>query len=163
MPDIAESTNVGAPTCPRDGVVLVNGALESISFHKCPTCHGVSVSAHHLTELLEKMIGRLKKNPGRFRLAPSVPDHGKKAACPNCGVEMKNGPYGRSSVVVDWCETCETLWLDTFELGAICVHHAKKHHDLSLSSVPAGADPAENFVAWWLMVHFIPLDIDLGI
>jgi len=151
------------PICPRDAAALMNGALEDIRFHKCPKCHGVSVQASRLTELLEDMIVRLKKNPGKFKLAPAVPDRGQKAACPDCGVEMANGPYDDSTVVVDRCEACDKLWLDTFELGAICVHHAKKRHGLNLSPTPTGSDPAQDFVAWWLLMHFIPLDIDLGI
>lgn len=151
------------PTCPRDGAVLVSGELESIPFHKCPQCHGVYLTASRVTELLERMIDRLKKDPRAFRLAPAVPDRGDGVACPDCGAEMANGPYDDSSVMIDRCDACDRLWLDTFELGAICVHHAKKHHDLDLRPLTRAGTPAKDFVAWWLMMHFIPLEIDLGI
>jgi len=146
--------------CPRDGVTdLIAGELESIPFRKCPACHGVSLQSASLNDLLEKMLENLKASPGRYRLIPKVPDRGAGVRCPDCGKEMQNGPYKDSNIVVDTCEACGSVWLDTFELGAICVHYAKTEQGIDLCPPGPGGEPLEGHAVWWLGRHFIPLEI----
>lgn len=154
--------NTKETKCPRDGVTaLVAGELESIPFRKCPACHGVSVDADRLPELLEQMTENLKSSPGRYRLIPKVPDRGAGVPCPDCGKEMDNAPYDDSDVIVDTCRACNSVWLDTFELGAACVHYAKKQHGLDLCPSGPGGDPIEGHAMWWLSRNFVPLGLGI--
>ena len=108
--------------CPRCEIELVTETKvepkQSLEYHSCSLCEGIWVSKEVLN-YLERI-----QEP----VAIEILDIDKKLDqligldCPSCGENhlMKKAEHPRDErVIMDYCETCEGVWLDKGELRAI--------------------------------------------
>ena len=112
--------------CPRDGAQLDMGAFHDVPMCLCPTCQGSLVHQRRMNALLDVMSKELQRTIPLDAPLDRVPDKGPNVPCPACSTQMENYGYmGVHFVMVDSCNACRLLWLDTFELGAMSVQFAR--------------------------------------
>jgi Zn-finger nucleic acid-binding protein len=105
-------TKIACPVC---ATVLADGAIESHCMRYCQHCRGMLVA---MDDFLADLRAR-RDWPAQV-LAPRGSDNGRVLACPNCGRQMEEYPYGGGgNVNIDSCESCGLLWLDRGELRRI--------------------------------------------
>jgi Zn-finger nucleic acid-binding protein len=92
---------------------------ESFPVHYCRNCRGLLTPRASFATVVQRRRAWALDQPG-----PIVPldrsELDRKLACPVCKGRMITHPYyGPGNVVIDNCDTCDSIWLDFGELGQI--------------------------------------------
>jgi Zn-finger nucleic acid-binding protein len=122
--------------CPRDKAFLEYGHFHDIEMYRCPECLGILVEQRRLPKLLEEMSRELLKTISLDVPLDTVEDKGHISVCPECRSEMENYGYmGSPHVMIDRCKKCNSIWLDTDELGAMSLMHARTQKRIETAQI----------------------------
>jgi Zn-finger nucleic acid-binding protein len=115
-----------AVLCPRCSVDLNPGKYHQIDVGLCPECSGVLMDRGDLIQLLSRMSKDIEQEVGPDYPIEPLPDKGGTIRCPRCSAAMENYGYmGARYAIIDFCPKCDILWLDTKELGVMCLQYMK--------------------------------------
>lgn len=108
--------------CPRCNVALNKSTLKdvklSLEVDECNTCGGVWFDKGELTQI-DKIIEPVFLE---IRKIPKEKEQLKALTCPSCGngVRLEKAEHPKDNkVVMDYCVSCNGIWLDKGELEAI--------------------------------------------
>lgn len=106
--------------CPKCGVELKTKVLGSIEVDECESCKGVWLEKGELEEVKEETDPNLDwldfeiwKHPEKFKSGSAGVD------CPVCGTRTASLEYGDTGVEINYCATCQGIWLEKDELPKI--------------------------------------------
>ncbi|PCJ40045.1 MAG: hypothetical protein COA99_09740 [Moraxellaceae bacterium] len=106
--------------CPRCTSLLVDGEYENEEAKFCKGCSGVLIKQRSLQKILAKLSHDLYSSIDINMVLPPVSDSGALGSCPECGAHMDHYGYMESNkVMIDCCDSCNSLWLDPLELVAM--------------------------------------------
>jgi Zn-finger nucleic acid-binding protein len=104
--------------CPVCSTPLVRAALAKVPIVYCTGCRGMLIPM----QALEALADELRTGQGS-EVVPTVPGKDelqRKINCPQCHHAMDAHYYaGPGNVVIDSCEDCSLIWLDSGELMRI--------------------------------------------
>ncbi len=130
VPPISGATkgNSTADWCPNCGAKLNSYSAYSMAFEGCPKCKGLWLIKDELRKLKNKVEGGslrwLNTEIENLENASAVKT---KRPCVKCkGVNMVSVIFGKSKIVIDWCEKCSGMWLDRGEFEAITEYLRKE-------------------------------------
>jgi Zn-finger nucleic acid-binding protein len=112
------SAQTGAP-CPRCGTGLVESVLEGQASQACPQCRGVMLSNDSFGSIVRQR--RADYRGADLFPQPMNPDQVSDTVdCPVCSQTMEIHPYyGPGNQMIDSCNRCGLVWIDSGELTAI--------------------------------------------
>ncbi|MGD9652539.1 MAG: zf-TFIIB domain-containing protein [Candidatus Dadabacteria bacterium] len=106
--------------CPKCRVELKTKVLGSIEVDECESCKGVWLEKGELEEVKDETDPNLDwldfeiwKHPEKFKSSSTGVD------CPVCGTTTASLEYGDTGVEINYCGTCQGIWLDKDELPKI--------------------------------------------
>jgi len=106
--------------CPACGHTLKSTKLVNVQADQCPNCKGVWLDRDELRlakddadQDLDWMDFEIWKHRDLFEVEP------RHLKCPNCKTELVAIRYGSTKVTIDYCRTCEGIWLDRSEFKRI--------------------------------------------
>ena len=102
--------------CPRCKIEMQLLRVNEIELDACPKCMGIWFD----TTELDKIIGSEKSFEEMAYLSETL---GGNINCPNC--EKKMGYTTIKNNTIDFCKTCEGIWLDPGELTELAGHLPK--------------------------------------
>jgi len=101
--------------CPICNVPLVNAAVAKIRILYCTRCRGMLISMQVFEALVEQL--RTERSGAAPQPTADASDLRRKIDCPQCHHRMDTHFYaGPGNVVIDSCENCCLIWLDSGEL-----------------------------------------------
>ena len=104
--------------CPLCNIPLVHAVLAKNPIIYCTGCKGILIQMAMLEGLIEEL--RDERGAGAAQAAPDKEDLRRKINCPQCHHPMDAHFYaGPGNVVIDSCEDCSLIWLDSGELMRI--------------------------------------------
>ena len=125
VPDAPERIRVLAALeppvpCPVCAQPLADAVLEEgYRVLHCATCRGVLLERRMFAEVVERRRAAAT-GPGAIPGALDPRELTRSVACPQCRQRMDVHPYyGPGNVIIDSCAHCDTVWLDSGELGQI--------------------------------------------
>jgi Zn-finger nucleic acid-binding protein len=106
-------------TCPRCWHQLVEAGLDGYNVDHCPQCRGLLMDNATFA-----IVTRNRRSKYRGPELPAQPINPKRLQefvdCPQCGDRMDVHPnYGPGQAVIDSCEECDLVWLDSAEMTSI--------------------------------------------
>jgi Zn-finger nucleic acid-binding protein len=111
---------VYAMDCPRCDQQLDCRTIDKLEVLECAGCGGAWFGEDELRRLKDRsdpdlswLDFELWDNPDRFHVSM------KPAACPSCERKMAAIDYGATGIEVDYCTTCNGVWLDSGEFEKI--------------------------------------------
>ncbi len=107
--------------CPACGNSLNLHSIFSMEFEGCPKCKGIWLIKDELRQLKNKVEG------GSLRWLNEEIENMEKTSvistkrfCVKCKTaRMVSVIFGKSSILIDWCQRCHGMWLDRGEFEAI--------------------------------------------
>jgi Zn-finger nucleic acid-binding protein len=106
--------------CPVDGHDLKPAKLLTLQIDQCPDCKGVwldrdelRLAKDHADPDLNWVDFEIWKHPDLFTVEP------RHLKCPQGHSELVAVRYGETKVTVDYCGTCQGVWLDRGEFKRI--------------------------------------------
>ena len=106
--------------CPACGHNLKPTPLLSVQVDQCPNCKGVWLDRDELRLAKDQadpdlgwMDFEIWKHPDLFEVGP------RHLNCPKCQTDLLALRYGETKVQVDYCRTCQGIWLDRGEFKRI--------------------------------------------
>lgn len=123
--------------CPRCDTPLKSGRYENEAAMLCYSCSGVMLKQRTLTKVLDRLSTDFAAIVDVNSTIQVVRDKGPIRNCPQCrGVTEYYGYMEGKIVMVDFCSSCNWLWIDSTELQAITKMYVqfqkvKTHIDLS--------------------------------
>jgi Zn-finger nucleic acid-binding protein len=109
---LGETSNQACPIC---NIPLVNAAIAKIRILYCTRCRGMLISMQVFEALIEQL--RTERSAAAPQPAADASDLHRKIDCPQCHHRMDTHFYaGPGNVVIDSCENCCLIWLDSGEL-----------------------------------------------
>lgn len=107
-------------TCPVCDVALVDQSLGEIRARKCPDCEGLWLTEEELRQVKDQADPQLRwmdfelwEHPERFRASR------RDRKCPGCEAPLVELAYADTGVEVDFCRSCQGVWLEAGELDDI--------------------------------------------
>ena len=107
-------------TCPKCIVKLDRKNIGEIEVEECHQCKGIWFERDELRQAkdttdpdLNWMDFDIWKHHDKFTSQESPLD------CPACGVKTRGIRYGSTSIEIDYCTSCEGIWLDKGEFEKI--------------------------------------------
>jgi Zn-finger nucleic acid-binding protein len=86
----------------------------------------VLMDRRDLIQLLSRMSKDIEQEVGPDYPIEALPDKGGGIDCPRCSSPMENYGYMEARyAIIDFCPRCDILWLDTKELGVMCLQYMK--------------------------------------
>ena len=134
--------------CPRCYEDLSPNKIDDIDISCCQNCSGVLLKQRNLNRVLKVLCDRLEHKFCANTLIDSVPDVGEVVSCPECASSMENYGYMESNkVLIDYCDNCNSIWLDTFELLAMVDMYgvSMKYQEYLNKTAYEGADLMASF------------------
>jgi Zn-finger nucleic acid-binding protein len=105
--------------CPRDKSELETITLHDTQVEKCSTCAGMFVKHGALNRIAEYTAGDLEFSTVDGDTLQHDDEYGA-TACPNDGTVMRKVDFNvDTSIILDYCSSCEGFWLDGDELERI--------------------------------------------
>jgi Zn-finger nucleic acid-binding protein len=131
---------VGEPVganCPLCRVPLVSALIEDETVCYCGHCRGFLAEIDTFAVIVTKR--RAFHGPNEKHTDPFDPAELKRVlTCPNCHQRMDTHPYfGGGNAVVDTCEPCGLIWLDTGDL-TIIQRYVPHVHQIERTLTPLG-------------------------
>ena len=106
--------------CPKCGVELAPHRVEDVAAQRCPSCDGLWVDEEAFRQAKDRaepnavwMDVALWKDHERFHV------RARELACPGCSKTLVALRYDRTPVEVDYCPTCQGIWLDREEFERV--------------------------------------------
>jgi Zn-finger nucleic acid-binding protein len=108
--------------CPKcQKVEMSSESHEGITIDRCPVCKGISLDKGELESLLGKELGNQADNLSSTATSDAMDT--APAYCFKCKKEMM--PLtGAADIRFEWCETCESIFLDKGELATLQIFEA---------------------------------------
>ncbi|HMF40494.1 MAG TPA: zf-TFIIB domain-containing protein [Polyangia bacterium] len=107
--------------CPRCRQPLERAELRKVPVEACKGCKGTFVAQIDLTRLLESLSAALHSFDPEAEIE-KVADANDRIDCPRCAKPMDRDDYCAAGVVFfDRCNSCQRLWFDADELGAMAL------------------------------------------
>lgn len=101
--------------CKRCDTDMQTVFYEGVAIQLCMSCKGVYLTRRRLEIIKDSREIEIAKDTPKPRKGPEVP-----RCCPNCQDIMKKAKYGKiRPTMIDYCETCNGIWLDKGELASI--------------------------------------------
>jgi Zn-finger nucleic acid-binding protein len=142
--------------CPVCSTPLVRAALDKVPIVYCTGCRGMLIPM----QALEALADELRTGQGS-EAVPTVPGKDelqRRINCPQCHHAMDAHYYaGPGNVVIDSCEDCSLIWLDSGELMRIA--RATNNSTLPPESSPLESDDPEQSPDWNYMEKRAASDI----
>ena len=113
--------------CPACTKTLEKKFFRSIELYRCGTCGGFWVRKNMLGDVLNRYMAMMEKRADtkrgfRTRVNPAITETSKRS-CPNCRGAMRKQNYAyNSNVIVDICDDCAGIWLESGEIEKIARH-----------------------------------------
>jgi len=107
--------------CPACGASLNLYTVFSMPFEGCPKCKGIWLVKDELRKLKNKVEdGSLRWLNDEIENLEKTSAISTKRLCPQCkNARMVSVTFGKSAVLIDWCQQCQGVWLDGGEFEAI--------------------------------------------
>jgi Zn-finger nucleic acid-binding protein len=99
--------------CPRCKIEMQLLRVNEIELDACPKCMGIWFDSSEL----DKIIGSKKSFEEEAYLSKPL---GGNIDCPSC--RQKMGYLTINNTTIDFCKTCEGIWLDAGELTELAGH-----------------------------------------
>jgi Zn-finger nucleic acid-binding protein len=106
--------------CPKCKEELTHKEIGGIEVDECPTCKGVWYEKDELRQAkdtydsdLNWMDFEILKHKDQFKSTSCV------HLCPTCQEPMVSLEYGKSKVIINYCQSCQGTWLDKGEFKKI--------------------------------------------
>jgi len=107
--------DTSSQTCPICNTPLANAAIAKTRILYCTTCRGMLISMGVFQDLIDEL--RTAQSGASRQPQADKGDLNRKIACPQCHHRMDAHFYaGPGNVVIDSCENCCVIWLDSGEL-----------------------------------------------
>ncbi|PKK91120.1 MAG: hypothetical protein CVV64_04955 [Candidatus Wallbacteria bacterium HGW-Wallbacteria-1] len=101
------------PLCKIDSLTPVR-PLDFVEIDSCEMCNGLWFDKGELAQLTRKD----RDFPNLDEVLKQA--HKGEKSCPRCNVPMDEFPYAPNSrLLVDYCTSCEGIWLDPMEFGTV--------------------------------------------
>jgi len=105
--------------CPRDGAELQTMSFGDVSAATCPTCRGMYLQHGELNRLVEPTAGDVEYSSVDGDTLEHPDEYGP-IRCPHDGTTMSKVDFNvDTTIILDYCPTCEGFWVDDGELDAI--------------------------------------------
>ncbi len=118
-------------SCPRCQKELEASQLDNISVRLCQACRGILIAHADLAQILESSWHAVSEEQAD-RLSFSAKEDWKSEpvlACPDCRQPMeKYGYMGMAAILIDRCDRCNLVWLDTAELQSMVLALAQTNY-----------------------------------
>jgi Zn-finger nucleic acid-binding protein len=117
----AQLEKAASDRCPACGTGLNVYEFRSMRFEGCPKCKGMWLVKDELRRLKNKVEdGNLRWLNDEIENIERASVIAAKRPCVNCkNVNMVSVLFGKSSLVIDWCQKCHGMWLDRGEFEAL--------------------------------------------
>ncbi|NNG01528.1 MAG: hypothetical protein HKM93_19225 [Desulfobacteraceae bacterium] len=106
--------------CPKCEVELTQTGIGSVEVDECEQCKGVWFDKDELRQAKDMTDADLNwmdfdiwKHEDRFKVKPSAIN------CPVCKTKTQTIDYGSSTIEVDYCPSCQGIWLEEHEFKKI--------------------------------------------
>ncbi len=117
--------------CPVCNIQLDEKQLESEIVDICSSCGGIFFDKGELESIvhLVEIFQQIKLSEPEIDTV-SQKEYDREFLCPECGVIMEKRDY--SGIYIDFCRTCEGIWLDNEEINALKLaeQHVQKNIEL---------------------------------
>jgi Zn-finger nucleic acid-binding protein len=131
--------------CPVCSTPLVRAALAKVPIVYCTGCRGMLIPMQALEALADEL--RTGQGSEAVPVVPGKDELQRKINCPQCHHVMDAHYYaGPGNVVIDSCEDCCLIWLDSGELMRIA--RATNDSPFSSESSPAESYAPEQSPDW---------------
>jgi Zn-finger nucleic acid-binding protein len=105
--------------CPRDNTALEMKSFGEVSAATCPTCRGMYLQHGELNRLAEPTVGDVEYSSVDGDTLQHPDEYGP-IRCPHDGATMSKVDFNvDTTIILDYCTTCEGFWVDEKELDAI--------------------------------------------
>jgi Zn-finger nucleic acid-binding protein len=112
--------------CPRCDQELCAGEIHGVQLDMCRACYGILLDRALLVTVLDVMAEALRETLDPALALEAVPDIGGEIICPRCRTTMdRHGYMDTKWVMIDSCQGCDVVWLDTDELGMISLLYVR--------------------------------------
>jgi Zn-finger nucleic acid-binding protein len=111
--------------CPRDGATLTNEKYEGVVVDRCPSCGGIWLDSGELRTIQETIENDYSTTLNKIDLVARAHELARQQKrpeidCPKCGGHLNPREYSYcSQILIDRCEQCGGVWLDSGELQAL--------------------------------------------
>jgi Zn-finger nucleic acid-binding protein len=106
-------------SCPVCAIPLVRASIEKHRIRYCERCRGMLISMDELPAIALDLRSRRQVTADAVH-PPDWSDLERKRRCPQCGEVLDTHLYGGAgNVIIDACERCSLVWLDSSELDRI--------------------------------------------
>lgn len=117
--------------CPRCQKPLETAQVDEIQVRVCQRCRGMLLEHPDLVKILESSWRAVSEKRAE-ELSFRAPDRWKEEPilrCPDCRQAMeKYGYMGLAAILIDRCDRCILVWLDTDELQNMVLALAKTNY-----------------------------------
>jgi Zn-finger nucleic acid-binding protein len=113
---IGGEVGVDCPQCSRSP--LERAEIDQFAAGYCRTCRGLLLSSDDFAGLVRQRRAAGSDGPPPVPLNPDELE--RSGRCPECDRTMSTHPYyGPGNAVIDTCDACHVVWLDSGELRSI--------------------------------------------
>lgn len=117
--------------CPRCEAKLTSGTYEEHDAFHCDECFGTLFQQTALGKTLERFSRDTYSQVPIETPVPPLDDNKAPIDCPVCELPMENYGYlGTKKVMLDACNQCELVWVDTLELATMAQMRARTDKNL---------------------------------
>jgi len=102
--------------CPKCKADLFTFSIDGIDLEQCDKCEGIWFSKDELRKVKDKADSDLNwldfeiwKRTDKFKIKS------QKYNCPDCNDKLEALDYDNTNIEIDYCKTCEGVWLDKGE------------------------------------------------
>ena len=103
--------------CPKCNSELFTFEIDGMKLEQCNSCEGMWFDKEELRQVKDKADANLNwmdfeiwEHTDKFKLGK------QKYNCPNCNDVMEVLDYDKTNVEIDYCKSCEGVWLDKGEI-----------------------------------------------
>ena len=99
--------------CPKCKTELFAFTIDEINLEQCRECEGMWFDKNELREVKDKVDSDLNwldfeiwDNTDKFKAKS------KRYICPKCNEQMEVLDYDHTNIEIDYCKSCEGIWID---------------------------------------------------
>jgi len=107
------------PKCKK--VEMEKKRYQGVEIDRCPVCQGIFLDKGELEHLIEENLGTHADN---LQEASGYDTDEMEAHCPRCRKQMLR-LEGPGNINMDWCDSCEAVFLDKGELASLQLFQAE--------------------------------------
>lgn len=126
--------------CPACGSNLNLYAVYGIELEGCPGCKGIWLDSNELRKLKDKSEraswSSLRWLDDEIEAIEETNAATSERRCPKCErAKLVSTSFGDSTIIVDWCPSCQGAWLDRDEFQGIVEYLKAELNDMSSAEV----------------------------